>query len=105
MATVLVVSGFDWDDGNRDKCCRHGVTHLEVEGLFHRELHVFPDVRHSQRETRFFAVGRTDSGRCVFVAFTLRTRLGHRYVRPISARFMHSREVRHYEAEIARRQN
>jgi uncharacterized protein len=105
MAQVLVVSGFDWDDGNRQKCCSHGVTHAEVESLFHHELSVFPDVRHSRNETRFFAVGRTASGRHVFVAFTLRARVGHRYIRPTSARFMHSREVRHYEAEIAGRQN
>ena len=105
MAQVLVVSGFDWDHGNRDKCCKHGVTHAEVESLFQHELRVFPDLRHSRSETRFFAVGRTASGRYVFVAFTVRSRAGNRYIRPISARFMHSREVRHYEAEIARRQN
>lgn len=105
MDQVLVVSGFDWDDGNRDKCRRHGVTHAEVESLFHHELRVSPDFRHSRSETRFFAVGKTASGRYVFVAFTLRARLGDRYIRPISARFMHSREVRHYEAEVAGRQN
>ena len=105
MFQVSVVSGFDWDDGNRDKCCRHGVTQAEIESLFHHELRVFPDVRHSRSETRYFAVGRSDSGRYVFVAFTLRRRMGDRFIRPISARFMHLREVRHYEAEIARRQN
>ncbi len=105
MVHVSVVSGFDWDDGNRNKCCRHGVTQAEIESLFHHELRVFPDVRHSRNETRYFAVGRTNSGRYVFVAFTLRTHSGSRYIRPISARFMHLREVRHYEAEVAGRQN
>ena len=26
--------GFDWDDGNRDKCQKHGVSIGEIERLF-----------------------------------------------------------------------
>ena len=28
--------GFDWDDGNRDKCQKHGVSIGEIERLFER---------------------------------------------------------------------
>jgi uncharacterized DUF497 family protein len=35
------------------------------------------------------------------IPFTLRTRGGKRLVRPISARFMHKKEVEHYEKETA----
>ncbi len=28
------VSGFDWDDGNIEKCQKHGVSLEEIEALF-----------------------------------------------------------------------
>jgi len=31
---MLPVAGFDWDDGNHDKCQRHGVSIVEIETLF-----------------------------------------------------------------------
>ena len=99
------VAGFDWDEGNRAKCARHGVSIDDVEGLFRREVWVFPDPAHSTRETRFLGIGRTVAGRHVFVAFTCRVRDGERWLRPISARFMHAKEVWHYEEEVARRQD
>ena len=34
------------------------------------------------------------------MAFTLRSRAGQRLIRPISARFMHAKEIAHYEAQI-----
>jgi len=34
----LEVGGFDWDDGNRTKCQRHGVAIAEIEALFVRAL-------------------------------------------------------------------
>jgi len=99
------VAGFDWDDCNRTKCTGHGVSIDEIESVFRGEIWVFPDLAHSIRETRFLGIGRTSAGRYVFTAFTLRTRHGERWIRPISARFMHAKEVSHYQAEIARRQN
>ncbi len=69
-----------------------------------RKLSVFadapsigPDVAHSTVETRFLGIGRASSGRHVFLAFTWRERNGARFIRPISARYMHAKEVRHYE--------
>lgn len=93
------VVGFDWDAGNRAKCQKHGVSVVEVEGLFSRPLLIFPDASHSQREERLWAIGKTASGRSVFLVFTIRVRAGKRVIRPISARYMHRKEVRHYEKE------
>ena len=38
------ISGFDWDDGNRDKCRRHGVGLEEIEEFFKYEVALFPDM-------------------------------------------------------------
>ncbi len=84
---------FDWDDGNLGKCRKHGLTREGIEGFFRARPRVAPDPKHSQAEQRFIAVGRTSEGRAAFVAFCWR---GHR-IRPISARYMHAREVRRYE--------
>jgi uncharacterized DUF497 family protein len=96
-----VASGFDWDSGNSAKCRRHGVLEADIEALFRREVWVVPDPAHSASEVRFRAVGRASSGRHIFVAFTLRRRHGSVLIRPISARFMHRKEVRHYEEQKA----
>jgi uncharacterized DUF497 family protein len=53
-----VVAGFDWDDGNRRKCQKHGLSVL---------------------------------------AFRLAD--GSQLIRPMSARYMHAKEVKHYEAQ------
>jgi uncharacterized protein len=93
---------FDWDDGNRAKCRKHGVSIAEVEGLFAGVLFIEPDVAHSGREQRFRAVGRTVSGRSVFVVFTMRQQGDRQLIRPISARFMHRKEVVIYEKAVPR---
>jgi uncharacterized DUF497 family protein len=94
------VAGFDWDEGNRDKCRKHGVTLEQIEQLFRSTPHVFPALKHSKPETRYLAIGRDAEGRHIFVAFTLRNRAGQRLIRPISARFMHAKEIAHYEAQV-----
>jgi len=80
------VAGFDWDEGNRSKCTRHGVSIDEIESAFQGEVWVFPDVAHSDRESRLLGIGHTAAARFVFVAFTLRVRDGERWIRPISAK-------------------
>lgn len=92
-------SGFDWDDGNRAKCRKHDLTTALIESLFREGLAILPDEAHSQKEHRFKAVGRTEEGRYVFVVFTLRGREGSVLIRPISARYMHAKEVKTYEKE------
>jgi uncharacterized protein len=99
------VDGFDWDAGNAAKCCKHGATLEDVEAVFRGGIDVYPDVAHSNSETRFFGIGQTLAKRYLFVAFTLRKKDGEQLIRPISARFMHAKEVNHYVAEIARRKD
>ena len=99
------MDGFDWDNGNTEKCLKHGVSQTDVEAICRGPLDIFPDTDHSIEETRFFGIGRTEARRYVFIAFTIRTRDGKRFVRPISARFMHAKEVTHYLKETARRQD
>jgi uncharacterized DUF497 family protein len=94
---MVKLAGFDWDAGNRRKCRKHGVSLAEIEEVFRGAPAVFPDPAHSQRERRMRAIGPTQRGHYVFVAFTLRTdALGHTRIRPISARYMHAKEIRHY---------
>ena len=93
----LSVAGFDWDSGNRAKCQKHGVTVAEIEELFTGSPYVAPDPKHSHREDRLIAVGRNSVGRAMFVAFTLRTTERGRLIRPVTARYMHAREIAAYE--------
>ena len=99
--TSLVVAGFDWDDGNRNKCSQHGVSLAEIESLFGHPHRIAPDWTHSIAETRFLAIGKGGGPRAIFVAFTLRERAGERLIRPIGARYMHRKEVERYEEDTA----
>ena len=88
--------GFQWDAGNADKIwCRHQVTRAECEELFfNRPLVVGGDEKHSLGEERLYALGQSDSGRLMFVVFTIRGRL----IRVISARDMSRKERRIYRS-------
>ncbi len=99
------VAGFDWHDTNLEKCTGHGVSIAEIESVFQGEVWTFPDLPHSTRETRWLGISRTAAGRHVFPAFTIRMRDGERWLRPISASYMHAKEIRHYQAEVSRRQD
>ena len=101
---ALVVAGFDWDEGNRGKCVGHGVAVEEIEALFRAGPAVAPDVAHSAREDRLIAVGRTIQGRALFVAFTLRKKRGLALIRPVSARYMHKKEIEAYEKKSTQTQ-
>jgi uncharacterized DUF497 family protein len=94
-----MVAGFDWDAGNLGKCQKHGVSVAEIEGLFMRPHTISVDIEHSLAEERLRAIGKTDQGRYVFLVFTIRERNGEGFIRPISARYMHAKEVEHYEKE------
>jgi uncharacterized protein len=90
------LEGFDWDEGNRSKCAEHGVSVEEIEAVFQGRMMVSPDVAHSQDESRYRAVGKTPAGRAVFIVFTLR----NEKIRPLSARYMHAKEIQKYEKDI-----
>lgn len=89
---------FVWDKGNSDKnWLRHGVTQEEGEQAFEdEEKRTFSDKVHSGREERFRVVGKTRSGRLLFVVFTIR----QEKVRIISARDINKKEVPLYEEKI-----
>jgi uncharacterized DUF497 family protein len=95
----LQFQGFDWDRGNRAKCQKHGLSIALIEGLFTRPLAIVPTVADSREENRFCAVGQTGNGRKVFLVFTLRRKGDKQLIRPISARYMHKKEIESYEKE------
>ncbi len=90
-------SRFEWDAGNLDKCQRHGVTIAEIEYVLANAPFLVPDYAHSQIEDRHIAVGANRIGRLVFVIFTLRLSDGNELVRPVSARYMHRKEIDRYD--------
>ena len=96
---TLHANGFDWDKGNRAKCEKHGLSVSVIESLFARPLAILPDLAHSDSERRLRAVGRTEKGRGVFIVFTLRRKADEVLIRPISARYMHKKEIEAYEEE------
>lgn len=88
------IAGFDWDDGNWPKCGKHGVSRAEIEQVLLGNPAIMPDP--DLDEPRMRAIGQTLAGRHVFLAFTLRGTAGRALLRPISARYMHRKEVLHY---------
>jgi hypothetical protein len=93
------VAGFDWDAGNRAKCEKHGVSVAEIESLFASPVLIIPDPEHSKSEARVRAIGNSSFGRMIFLVFTIRQKGGQRLIRPISARYMHAKEIAWYEKE------
>jgi hypothetical protein len=55
------------------------------------------DSRHSEKEARLHALGKTDGGRLLHITFTLRD--AGRKIRVISARDMHKKERAVYEQQ------
>ncbi len=94
------LEGFEWDEGNSNKNWHlHNVTDGECEDVFFNlPLIIASDKKHSDSEDRFFALGRTESNRWLFLAFTVRNKL----VRVISTREMTKSERRKYYEKIKR---
>ncbi len=96
MIDLSQITGFDWDDGNARKNEKHGVSMTEAEQVFfNAPLLLVEDATHSEDEPRFHALGKTDAGRPLHIAFTLRQSGG--LIRVISARDMHRKERAFYE--------
>jgi len=93
------LAGFVWDSGNWPKCGKHGVTQEEIEEFFQTSPVVMPDPHPD--EPRMRAIGKTKAGRYLFLVFTFCLIDGQTFIRPISARYMHQREVAHYEKTCA----
>ncbi len=81
-----LVAECDWDDGNRYKnWIAHQVKESEAEQVFFsRPLRFSDDIKHSQAESRYLALGKTSMNRLLFLSFTIRGRK----IRVISARDM-----------------
>jgi uncharacterized DUF497 family protein len=86
--------GFQWDQGNVEKNQQgHNVTYMECEEVFfNKPLLLSEDVKHSQKENRYYVLGKTNEQRKLFIAFTLRDNL----IRVISARDMSKKEKQIY---------
>lgn len=94
MEPLEKITGFEWDKGNEQKNAKHGVTPAEAEQVFLNEpLIVLDDLKHSDSEQRFHALGQTSEGRLLHITFTIRTSK----IRIISARDMHRKERIIYE--------
>jgi uncharacterized DUF497 family protein len=90
------ITGFDWDEGNTRKNEKHGVTMAEAEQtFFNAPLLVLEDSKHSNQETRFHALGKTDDKRLLHITFTVCH--NREKIRVISARDMHRKERVIYE--------
>jgi len=95
MIVLSSVTGFEWDDGNRDKNWeKHQVSNSDCEEVFFNlPLLLHPDPTHSQAEDRYYVLGQTNEGRRLFISFTIRGE----NIRVISARDMSKRERNFYE--------
>ena len=97
----MLIAGFDWDDGNWPKCAKHGVAQNEIEFALTNGPAIFPSGAGEPSEMRFSAIGRNAEGRFIFVIFTFRRFQKEIRLRPISARYMHAKEIARYEQDRA----
>ncbi len=83
---LSLCTGFDWDAGNIDKnWIKHGVSPDEAEQVFACDpLKLADDVKHSETEPRYLALGKTKKNRLLSIAITIRVP----NIRVISARSM-----------------
>ena len=97
MTHLGQITGFEWDDGNSRKSAdKHDVSQAEAESIFFNDpLIVVADLKHSETERRFHALGRTAQDRLLHITFTLRQ--NGTMIRVISARDMHRKERKVYE--------
>ncbi|MEI7669619.1 MAG: BrnT family toxin [Pseudomonadota bacterium] len=93
----LPIAGFEWDEGNSTKCCKHGLSVAEIENFLRQDdNNIVADFKHSrQQEQRLIAAGKLGK-RFIFVGFTLRSKEGGILIRPISARYMREKEAKRY---------
>ncbi len=83
------LEGFEWDTGNVGKNLeKHGISTAQAEEIFFHFYTVFPDPRHSAKETRYGIYGVTNMGEILFIAFAVR----NRRIRIISARSANKKE-------------
>lgn len=93
---IAAASEFDWDAGILQKnWLKHDVSPFECEQVFFNQpLIVTPDEKHSETEIRYYVLGQTDTGRRLFLVFTMRGKK----IRIISARDMNRKEYAIYDS-------
>ena len=82
------ISGFDWDDRNRDHIARHNVEPEEAEEAFLGRRLIFRSY-----ESRYILLGRSAAGRYLILAFSLSGGIA----RVITARDMTKAERKRYQ--------
>ena len=89
------VTGFQWDKGNITKNpTKHQIKNNQSEEIFLDEnLLVIEDIKHSQKENRQIAIGKTFDKTLLFIVFTIR----NKKIRIISARKANTKEKKVYE--------
>lgn len=94
MVSKKKILEFEWDKGNLDKSYqKHGITTNEAEEIFlDDDLVELNDIKHSQVEKRFLAIGKTFQKKILLAAFTVRKNK----IRIISIRRANNKERRIY---------
>jgi len=91
----MKIAGVEWDEGNWPKCGKHGAEKAEIEDVLEnmtfRIRDPYPD------EERYNTAHPAMTGRHIFVVYMYREHDNKVFLRPISARPMHEREVKKYE--------
>lgn len=89
-------TGFEWDRHNSENIwTKHGVSPSEGEQFFFNLPLIINDtVKYTEGEDRFYALGRTDTNRQLFVVFTVRANC----IRIISARDVSRKERNVYKS-------
>ena len=97
MVDLSKITGFDWDEGNARKSHeKHNVSQTEAEQVFFNQpLLLLLDKKHSSDEVRYHAYGKSNDGRKLHIAFTLRE--DNTLIRVISARNMYRKEKMTYD--------
>ena len=90
MIDLDQVEGFEWNKGNLTKNWdKHQVSTTECEEVFFNLPLTFgDDSKHSQQEIRYYALGKTNAQRKLYIVFTIR----QKKIRIISARDMKDKE-------------
>ena len=93
--TLKEVSGFEWDEGNKNKSlAKHAVSNEECEEIFFDyNKDIQGDALHSVNKERYILIGKTKQNRVLYAVFTIRKNK----IRVISARDINKKERKLYE--------
>ena len=94
MEILLLPFEFEWDKYNtRHVKIKHGIESSECEEVFfNMPLTIRDDISHSRIESRYHALGKTNTGRVLLIAFTIR----NKKIRIITARDASKKERKIY---------